>query len=72
LALDAIAKGITQLKRTRIKGPRTIRNANGTAAGREIPSALTELADVLEVGQPLRPRFIVRTVIWPRNQFAID
>jgi DNA-binding transcriptional regulator YiaG len=45
--------------------PKKRRATKGTAAGREIISALRELAEVLESGQPERSRFTVRTVQLP-------
>jgi DNA-binding transcriptional regulator YiaG len=41
------------------------RKAKGTKAGREIIEALTELAEVIESGEPLRSRFTVRTASVP-------
>jgi DNA-binding transcriptional regulator YiaG len=48
------------------------RNDKGTKAGREIVGALTELAEVIESGQPLRSRFTVRTVAMPDDPFEYD
>lgn len=46
--------------------------ARGTAAGREIIGALTELAEVLESGRPERSRFTVRTVELPDDPRSYD
>ena len=45
---------------------------NGTAAGREIIGALTELAEALESGKPLGRRFTVRTVEMPEQPGTYD
>ena len=45
---------------------------NGTAAGREIIGALTELAEALESGEPLGRRFTVRTVEMPQQPSPYD
>lgn len=44
----------------------------GTAAGREIIGALTELAEALESGESLEKRFTVRTVQLPDDPSPYD
>ena len=48
------------------------RRRSGTAAGREIIGALTELAEALESGEPLERQFTVRTVEMPEQPGAYD
>jgi DNA-binding transcriptional regulator YiaG len=50
----------------------TPRKAKGTKAGREIVEALTELAEVIESGQPLRTRFTIRTASVPDEPGTYD
>ncbi len=54
------------------RAPKQIRRRKGTAAGRMIIGALTELAEALESGEPLGRRFTVRTVGMPEQPGEYD
>jgi len=66
------ARGNFSMKSTGMNKRKRIRKTKGTAAGREIIGALTELAEVLESGQPLQSHFTVRTAMAPRRPSAYN
>ena len=59
------------MKRTK-KRAVTRKPASGTRSGREILSALAELADAIESGESLSARFTIRTVELPDEPHPYD